>query len=472
MTFGPGVRAQVFEVIVRQAIAGAPWREICAGPMRVNNISPEEVEYEVDRRLNMGKEVLTGEQKKALDKYVGKWEILLSAPARKPDTTILEPEIANLYATKSLDAPVLVYCESPAALCFYLFCLDQKTRGMKSPLDVGAELAPVLSKSQHSSFEDGLIERLKFLHPDLIGRGAGECLTADFELDFKDLSRSIVDHFNAHLDSRLVGYFRFGFKVLVNRFLNRAATLFAVTNGTIDQPTFNLVSNSPSGQMLFRLAGEKLVPRGVAVWETPDLLSYGFASEHMNDIVAIPTKLQEELKRWSALYQAAPWYVFFENVCFIGMNPAKSVFDEQLRLSNHNGPSIVYADGYEVFSIEGILMPRKLIEQPESLSISDIAGAENAAVRRLMVDTFGVARYIQESGAELIQKDECGELYRKEMPHDEPILMVRVQNSTPEPDGTYKFYFLRVPPSLQTAREAIAWTFNLPVSDYGPAQET
>lgn len=49
-SLGSGVRAQVFEVIVRQAIAGAPWREICAGPMKVNHISAEEVQEEIDRR--------------------------------------------------------------------------------------------------------------------------------------------------------------------------------------------------------------------------------------------------------------------------------------------------------------------------------------------------------------------------------------------------------------------------------------
>jgi hypothetical protein len=48
-----GVRQQVFEVIVRQAIAGAPWREICAGPMQVNNITEQEVEQEIVRRQAM-----------------------------------------------------------------------------------------------------------------------------------------------------------------------------------------------------------------------------------------------------------------------------------------------------------------------------------------------------------------------------------------------------------------------------------
>ena len=49
-SYGSGVRAQVFEVIVRQALAGAHWREICAVPMQINNILPEEVEAEVKRR--------------------------------------------------------------------------------------------------------------------------------------------------------------------------------------------------------------------------------------------------------------------------------------------------------------------------------------------------------------------------------------------------------------------------------------
>jgi len=48
-----GVRAKIFEVIVRQALAGVPWREICAGPMQINGISPEEVEAEVKRRKEL-----------------------------------------------------------------------------------------------------------------------------------------------------------------------------------------------------------------------------------------------------------------------------------------------------------------------------------------------------------------------------------------------------------------------------------
>jgi uncharacterized Zn finger protein (UPF0148 family) len=52
-THGAGVRKQVFEVIVRQAMAGAPWRQICEGPMKVNGIDPEDIEAEVARRVKL-----------------------------------------------------------------------------------------------------------------------------------------------------------------------------------------------------------------------------------------------------------------------------------------------------------------------------------------------------------------------------------------------------------------------------------
>jgi len=48
------IRAQVLEVIVRQALAGAPWRQICAAPMKAMDITPEEVDLEVQKRKALG----------------------------------------------------------------------------------------------------------------------------------------------------------------------------------------------------------------------------------------------------------------------------------------------------------------------------------------------------------------------------------------------------------------------------------
>jgi hypothetical protein len=47
-------------------------------------------------------------------------------------------------------------------------------------------------------------------------------------------------------------------------------------------------------------------------------------------------------------------------------------------------------------------------------------------------------------------------LYRAEIPGDEPLVMVRVLNSTPEADGSRKAFFLRVPPDMSLA-QAVVW---------------
>lgn len=43
-------RQKIFEVIVRQAIGGAPWRDICRGPMQANKITEDEIIAEVKAR--------------------------------------------------------------------------------------------------------------------------------------------------------------------------------------------------------------------------------------------------------------------------------------------------------------------------------------------------------------------------------------------------------------------------------------
>lgn len=47
---GGAIRDQVFEVTVRQGLAGAPWREITAKALSSCNIDPDDVEAEIQRR--------------------------------------------------------------------------------------------------------------------------------------------------------------------------------------------------------------------------------------------------------------------------------------------------------------------------------------------------------------------------------------------------------------------------------------
>jgi hypothetical protein len=110
--------------------------------------------------------------------------------------------------------------------------------------------------------------------------------------------------------------------------------------------------------------------------------------------------------------------------------------------------------------------------EPEKITVEDIDSEQNIEVRRVKITQYGQEKYIMDSDAKLIHEDDWGKLYRKDLGEDEPIVMVKVVNSTAEPDGSFKDYFIRVRPDVTTAHEAVASTFLLEVDDYEPLAET
>jgi hypothetical protein len=156
-------------------------------------------------------------------------------------------------------------------------------------------------------------------------------------------------------------------------------------------------------------------------------------------------------------------------VCAI---PTVVNLDEQGRLHAASGPAFVWLDDIRVFSWHGVRVEDYVIEHPERITVADIETERNAEVRRVKIERYGLARYLADSGAREIHRDDYGVLYRREVPDEEPLVVVKVLNATPEADGSFKDYFLRVPPAMKTAREAVAWTFGKTSDDYGPEQET
>ena len=169
--------------------------------------------------------------------------------------------------------------------------------------------------------------------------------------------------------------------------------------------------------------------------------------------------------------QSATWWFSFRTFVVVCDRPVHVKRDERNRLHCEDGPAIVWPDGFGVWSIHGVRVKRDVIEG--TLTVAMIEAESNAEVRRIMVDRFGRARYLLESGAENINSDvdKAGKprtLYRKKRPGDDDLVMVAVVNSTPEPDGTFKNYFLQVPPTMKTAAEAVAWTAYETEATYQP----
>ncbi|MEV5572874.1 DUF6745 domain-containing protein [Spirillospora sp. NPDC052269] len=168
----------------------------------------------------------------------------------------------------------------------------------------------------------------------------------------------------------------------------------------------------------------------------------------------------------------AGWWWPYERLVIISARPSELHRDEPGRLHRGDGPALAFPDGLALHAWRGMPIPSDFVASLTGLTVERIGQEENAELRRVMLEIFGYDRYLAETGAKPVHKDETGVLWRIDLWNDEDIVMVEVINSTPEPDGTYRQYYLRVPPSTRTAREGVAWTFGVDAADYNPLKQT
>ena len=103
-----------------------------------------------------------------------------------------------------------------------------------------------------------------------------------------------------------------------------------------------------------------------------------------------------------------------------------------------------------------------------TLRAKEIMRCRNAEIRRMLLEGFGYEKFLAEVKGEVVHKDGDYRLIRIEWNKDEePIKLVRVKDAS-----TNRMYVLRVPPTVKTCKEAIAWTFGLSEDEYNPIKET
>ncbi|MFR9793435.1 DUF6745 domain-containing protein [Streptomyces sp. MB22_4] len=180
----------------------------------------------------------------------------------------------------------------------------------------------------------------------------------------------------------------------------------------------------------------------------------------------------EALAGIAAVARAAGWWWPYEKTAVVCERPVELHLDEAGRLDRGDGPALAFPDDFALYAWRGMPVPAEFLDELTELTPRRIREEENAELRRVMLEHYGYDRYLEESGAEPMQRDETGVLWRLELEGDEPQVMVEVVNSTPEPDGTHRPYWLRVPPRTRTAREGVAWTFGLEEAEYAPMRQT
>jgi len=120
----------------------------------------------------------------------------------------------------------------------------------------------------------------------------------------------------------------------------------------------------------------------------------------------------------------------------------------------------------------GVPIGSRIAFQPESITVEEVLTESNSELRRVLLERFGLERFLSEAKAEVLDEDrDAGgerKLLRVPMMGDEDLVCVLVQCPS-----TSRRYILRVPPTMRTCHQALAWTagFDNP-DDYRPLIET
>lgn len=152
--------------------------------------------------------------------------------------------------------------------------------------------------------------------------------------------------------------------------------------------------------------------------------------------------------------------LLFENVAFVCIRPCVVKRKEDGDLHCEDGPAIAWVDGYGEFSLNGVWMEEAHVMTPaEKLDPKIIVTERNVEVRRELIRKIGIERFIQASGAKVLD----GPLVINE-PYKTEYSLISVDLSE-EVKGEKFLKMLNpsigvwhvegVPPSCRTVRDAL-----------------
>lgn len=129
-------------------------------------------------------------------------------------------------------------------------------------------------------------------------------------------------------------------------------------------------------------------------------------------------------------------------------------FDNEQRLHAEGTPAIQFADGFSVYAYHGVELPENYgLLHPNLWQAKWLLEEDKAELRRVLMHGIGYARICQELEAEELDTWQQYTLLKIESKVDiEPIYLLKMTCPS-----TGCIHALRVPPDVNSAREAIRW---------------
>lgn len=176
-----------------------------------------------------------------------------------------------------------------------------------------------------------------------------------------------------------------------------------------------------------------------------------------------------DLHALAAFNERVAAYRLGQDTALLVRRPFRLSLDAEGWLHHETGTCLAFPDGWGFCAWHGMEVPDNIILAPEWLSRQDFLDEENVELRRVIQERMG-EQFMTKLGGVVLDSGPRGTLYKVALSSYDPepvARYVQVQDAS-----TQRQYFLRVPPTIQTAAEAVAWSFGLSGEGYHPAQET
>ena len=118
--------------------------------------------------------------------------------------------------------------------------------------------------------------------------------------------------------------------------------------------------------------------------------------------------IEERAEAYQKICESVNYIWLNSHFTMVCARPTEIHRDDQGRLHNENGLAIKYLDGWGLYAINGVTVSEQIVLRPETLTINQIQKESNQEKRRIMIERFGVDKYLQAINATIVDVDMRG----------------------------------------------------------------
>lgn len=161
------------------------------------------------------------------------------------------------------------------------------------------------------------------------------------------------------------------------------------------------------------------------------------------------------LELWALIARSCSWWCPYSRTVVISNRPGRISCNHagnNMRLHCDNGPALTFRDGYSLWSLNGVTVPRTIVETPaDKLDPKLLVLERNAEVRGVIASKIGIDRLCSRLG-EILDSAGSYQLINLGLGDWRRRPYLKMLNPS-----TGAIHFEGVPPDILTVREALAW---------------